>query len=81
MFIFSIDKIFRIPNHGLLLIYNKIQEVFFKIRDNIKLINPYNTFFFTSIIGIVFEINGILISNEIKKKIFLAEQKYGNCNK
>ncbi len=69
MFIFSIDKIFSVPNQGLLLTYNKIQkEIFIKTGDNIKLITPENSIILTSIIGVVFEKNGILISNDFKKE-------------
>ena len=69
MFIFSVDKIFSVSNQGLLLTYNKIQEeIVIKTGDKIKLITPENSIIFTSIIGVVFEKNGILISTEFKKE-------------
>ena len=69
MFLLSIDEIFCVPNQGLLLVSNNIEkELFLKTGDNIKLITLENSIILTSIIGVVFEKNGILISNDFKKE-------------
>lgn len=69
MFLFSIDEIFCVPNQGLLLVSNNIKkELSLKTGDNIKLITLENSIILASIIGVVFEKNGILISTEFKKE-------------